>query len=149
MGVTQRELEQLYKQSGHQSPNEATKEKVSKLKNVRKMVDGISFQSSIEARAYQILKLWERAGAISDLRMQSAFTLQERFRDSSGKTIRAITYSADFRFFDNATRRIRYIDAKGMVTQSFLKSIKMMKDKYPDIDVELWDKNRIKELSRC
>lgn len=149
MGITQSQLEQLYRQSGHKSPNQATKDKVSKLKNIRKVVDGISFQSSIEARAYQILKLWERAGAISDLRMQPAFTLQERFRDNSGRTIRAITYSADFRFFDNATRKLRFVDAKGMVTQAFKKSIKMLKDKHPDVDIEIWDKTRIQELSRC
>lgn len=147
--MTQAQFEQLCKRAGAQSPNQATKEKASKLKNVKKMVDGITFDSSLEAKAFQFLKLWQLSGAISDLRMQPAFTLQERFKDGTGKTIRSITYSADFRFFDTAQRRIRYVDAKGHVTQIFLRTMKMMKEKFPDVEIEIWDKDKVRELARC
>lgn len=149
MGITQAELETLYKRSGHVSPNELVKVKAAKLGNIRKMVDGISFQSSIEATVYQILKLWKNAGQIRDLRMQPTFTLQERFKDESGRTVNAIHYSADFRFYDEKERRVRFVDAKGHVTQAFLRSMKMMKDKHPDVEVEIWDKAKVRELSRC
>lgn len=148
MGITAAQLDQLYHNLGRKTPTEQLKDKASKLKNVAKVVNGIAFQSSLESQAYRILKLWETAGAISELRMQPAFTLQESFRDGSGKTIKSIRYSADFRFFDNETRRVRYVDAKGFITQAFSRTMKLMANKFPDVDIELWDKAKIKELSR-
>lgn len=149
MGITQAELETLYKRSGHVSPNESVKVKISKLGNIRKMVDGISFDSSSEASAYQVLKLWKCAGHIRDLRMQPTFTLQERFKDESGRTVNAIHYSADFSFYDESQRRVRTVDIKGHITQAFTRTMKLMKNKYPDIEVEIWDKAKVRELSRC
>ena len=148
------DVAQLYRNQGRPVPSELCgkqeiKERAAKLGNVKKQMDGITFDSSMEATAYQILKQWELAGAISDLRMQPAFTLQERFKDGQGRTVRSITYSADFRFFDNESQRVRHVDVKGHVTQAFLKSMKQMKDKFPNIEIELWDRKKVKELSRC
>jgi len=63
------------------------------------VVDGIGFDSKKEAHRYGELKLMELAGEISNLRIQPKFTLQEKFK-YKGKTIRAITYTADFRYLE-------------------------------------------------
>lgn len=149
MGISHAELDQLYRNMGRATPTEILKAKASKLGNVKKQYNAITFDSALECEAYRILKLWETAGVISDLRLQPSFTLQEGFSDSRGVRVKPIRYSADFRFCDNETRKIRYVDAKGHYTQAFLKSMKMMKDKFPDVTIEIWDKSKIKELSRC
>lgn len=146
MGLTRSELDRIYRNLGRPSPDDKVREKASKLGNVRKEVGGVRFQSSLEARAYRILKLWETAGAISDLRLQPSFTLQEFFKDSTGKSVNPIKYSADFRFYDNTNHVLRYIDAKGFVTKAFSKSMKQMKDKFPDVHIEIWTRDTIKEL---
>lgn len=49
---------------------------MSKYKNIRTVVDGISFASKAEATRYGELKLLERAGEICDLKIQPIFRLQ-------------------------------------------------------------------------
>jgi len=154
MGLSNADVAAMYRRQGRQVPPEfAGKEeiraKVSKMRNEKKVVNGITFDSALEATAYQVLRQWELAGAIEDLRMQPAFTLQERFKDAQGRTVNMMTYSADFRFYDRVAKRVRHIDAKGHITQAFLKSMKQMKDKFPDVEIELWNRDKIKELSRA
>lgn len=149
MGITQSQFDELCRRAGTPTDAEKLRVKASKLKNVKKQVGDITFDSALEAMAFQVLSLWLKAGAISDLRLQPGFTLQEKFRDATtGKTTNSIRYSADFRFFDETARKTRYVDAKGMVTQAFFRTMKMMKNKFPDVEIELWDREKIKELSR-
>ena len=68
----------------------------SKYGNVRTELDGHSFDSLKEAQRYAELKLLERAGEISDLRMQVPYTLQPEYFDRDGKKIAPIRYYADF-----------------------------------------------------
>jgi hypothetical protein len=147
MGFTPAEAAELCRRAGAPIPECPVKAKASKLSNVKKQIDGIKFDSSSEATAYQILKQWERAGAISDLRLQPSFTLQEFFKDSQGHPVNSIKYSADFSFREGA--RLRYVDVKGHVTQAFERTMKLMKDRHPDIEIEIWDKAKVKEMSRC
>ena len=58
----------------------------------------IRFDSQKEARRYDQLAARLRAGEIRDLRLQQTFTLQEAYVSSSGDTVRAITYKADFTY---------------------------------------------------
>jgi Protein of unknown function (DUF1064) len=152
-GLSPSDVAQLYRNQGREVPAElqtgSKPEKRHKYGRIKKESDEITFDSTSEANAYTILKLWESAGAISDLRLQPTFTLQERFKDSGGKTVRGIRYSADFQFFDKAENRIRYVDVKGVITAAFERTIKLMKDKHPTVTIEVWDRTKIKELSRC
>lgn len=67
-----------------------------KYNNQKKTVDGITFDSILEARRYIILKARLEAGTISDLRLQPHYTIMEGYKDLSGTYIRPVQYIADF-----------------------------------------------------
>ena len=92
------------------------------------IIDDIKFDSKKEARRYKELKLLERAGKIQELELQPKFILQERFVYQS-KTIRAITYVADFKYKKGG--EIIVEDTKGFRTEVFNIKAKMFKNKYP------------------
>ena len=109
--------------------------KPSKYGNVKKAIDNITFDSTGEANYYNQLKLLQRGGAIKGFKLQPQFVLQESFKHA-GKTIRAITYKADFEVTDNAGH-IYYVDFKSEATAKnkvYLLKKKMLLFKYPDID---------------
>lgn len=64
------------------------------------------FDSAAEADRYDELRLLERAGQISELVTQPKWELQPRFRGPDGKTVRAITYAADFSYLDSDGRLV-------------------------------------------
>lgn len=94
-------------------------------------VDGIKFDSIREAERYQELKLLEAAGEILHLELQPVVVIQDKFI-YQGKTIRAITYRADFAYFDHAVNRAVIEDVKGMETDVFMIKKKMFLKKYGD-----------------
>ena len=51
-----------------------------KYNNQKKTVDGITFDSILEARRYTVLKSRLEAGTISDLRLQPHYTIMEGLR---------------------------------------------------------------------
>ena len=53
----------------------------SKLQSIECIVDGIKFQSRLEARRYTQLKEMEKDGIIHNLVLQPKFLLQEKFED--------------------------------------------------------------------
>lgn len=71
--------------------------KPSKYRNKKTVVDGISFDSKKEAARYCELKLLEKAGKISCLKLQPEFVLQEKFR-YAGHMFRAIGFRGDFQY---------------------------------------------------
>lgn len=81
----------------------------SKFKNKIATIDGIKFRSQAEARRYQQLKLLERAGEISHLKLQPRYPLEV-----NGKKI--CTYVADYEYFDWRTESIVTEDVKGART---------------------------------
>jgi hypothetical protein len=146
--VTTRDASALYARAGFTPPPEIAAPKLSKMRNVRKEAFGITFASCLEAKAYTILRLWQMSGAIRDLELQPAFVLQGDFRQE-GKAVRAIRYLADFKFFDVAQGRVRYVDTKGIETPMFKLKRKMMRLHFPDVDLEIWNAQKVKELARC
>ena len=72
----------------------------SKYGNVKVELDGHTFDSKKEAARYAELKWLEDIRAISDLKLQVPFELQPGFKDRKGKRHRAITYVADFTYYD-------------------------------------------------
>ena len=107
---------------------------MSKYHSKKVIVDGITFDSKKEAIRYQELKILERAGTIKDLRLQYQFILQPPFR-KNGKAIRAITYVADFVYFDNERMKNVVEDVKGFKTDVYTLKRKMFEYKYPDLTI--------------
>lgn len=70
---------------------------MSKYYNKKVQVDMYVFDSIAESIRYKELKLLEKAGEISELKLQPRFLLQEAFRKNS-KTYRKIEYIADFMY---------------------------------------------------
>lgn len=95
-----------------------------KYRNRKTVVDGITFDSAKEASRYQELKLLERAGKISDLRLQVSFELcPVVYLD--GRKQRPMCYVADF-VYDEAGKTITE-DAKGFKTKEYRDKRKLMK----------------------
>lgn len=102
-------------------------------------VDGIEFPSKHEANRYCELKLLERAGEISDLRLQVDFELipnqyrTEKRYGKNGKELkdkevlleRKVVYRADFVYTDKDGSMV-VEDTKGFKTKEYLIKRKLM-----------------------
>ena len=97
-------------------------------------VDGITFDSKKEANRYCELKLLEKAGKIKDLELQHQFVLQPPFK-KNGKTIRAITYVADFTYYDLERMKNVVEDVKGYKTDVYQIKKKIFEYKYPGLTI--------------
>lgn len=69
-----------------------------KYRNRKTVYAGIKFDSRKELRRFIELSELERAGEISDLRLQQNFTLQEAYTKPDGERVRGIVYRADFTY---------------------------------------------------
>ena len=107
---------------------------MSKYRSKKVTVDGITFMSKKEAKRYCELKLLERAGKIKDLQLQYQFILQPPFK-KNGKTIRAITYVADFVYFDMERMKNVVEDVKGYKTDVYQLKRKMFEYRFPDLTI--------------
>lgn len=85
---------------------------------------GIRFDSKKECQYFIYLEALEAQGMISELKRQVRFTLQPSFKHQ-GKTIRAITYVADFTYVDS-DGKYHIIDTKGVKTDVYLLKKKIM-----------------------
>ena len=82
---------------------------------IRTEVDGIKFDSKLEARHWQRLCLLQSAGQISDLERQVKIVLLGRDGPILTPTGRPMTYVADFVWRENGAEVIA--DAKGFQTE--------------------------------
>lgn len=105
--------------------------KGAKYQNKKVTVDNIEFDSIAEARRYELLKLMEQAGTISDLRLQPRFELQRGFTDNDGVKQRAISYVADFQYDEDGRRVVE--DVKGTRTKEYLLKKKLFLYRYFDL----------------
>lgn len=88
----------------------------SKYQNKKIEYDGKKFDSKKEARRYQELKLMERAGVISDVQCQVAFTLVEKVKFSNEERAKpAIRYFADFVYMKDGVKIVE--DVKSDATR--------------------------------
>lgn len=69
-----------------------------KFNNKKIIIEGIVFDSKLEAKRYKELKFLEQKGLIRDLQLQKKYLLQPKYRKNN-RTIREITYRADFSYF--------------------------------------------------
>ncbi len=95
----------------------------SKYRNRMTVVDGITFDSKREAERYKELRLLERGGLITDLRLQVPFELIPK---QPGE--RAVKYVADFVYTENG--RMVVEDVKGYRTDVYRLKRRMMQAKY-------------------
>ncbi len=103
-----------------------------KYRNIKTIIDGITFSSKHEAKDYSELKLRLKAGEIKDLELQPKFVLQEKFIDRFGVKHREIAYRADFKYEDLMRNEIVVQDSKGVRTKEFILKKKLFLLKYPE-----------------
>lgn len=90
---------------------------ISKYRNKIVIIDGIRFDSMLEGERYKTLRIAERGGAISDLKLQVPFELKV-----NGLLI--CKYIADFTYIQNGKLVVN--DAKGVQTKEFKLKQKLM-----------------------
>lgn len=116
-----------------------------KYGNKKITLDGITFDSRKEANRYRELKLLEKAGKISHLRLQVKFILipaqyeqsKEKYQRGAKKGLykrgklleRECAYIADFVYIDADGKKI-VEDTKGMRTKDYIIKRKLMLHKY-------------------
>lgn len=101
----------------------------SKYNNKKVTLDGITFDSKIEASYYEHLKQLEQQGIISEFLMQKEYIVFEGYT-KGGKKVLPIKYKADFEvhYPDN---RIEVIDIKGFETADFKLKKKLFEYRFP------------------
>ena len=77
--------------------------KYNKLRNIKTQIDGITFDSKLEAKRYCELKLLVKACEISDLKLQHPFPLVESCI-LNGRKKPGIKYLADFVYTKNGEK---------------------------------------------
>lgn len=102
-------------------------EKKSKYSSAKTDVDGVRFDSKKEAEFYAELKLREKAGEISHLRLQPRYLLQEAFKHE-GKQYREMEYVADFEYIENGETVV--VDVKGFRTAVYMLKRKLFLYRY-------------------
>ncbi|RKZ75172.1 MAG: hypothetical protein DRR19_29510 [Candidatus Parabeggiatoa sp. nov. 1] len=111
------------------------KSRRNKYHAVKTMIDGLTFDSKKEATRYRELKLLEKQGLITDLKLQPAYLLQEGFR-YAGKMVRSVQYFADFEYKQNG--KIIVEDTKGMETDVFKLKRKLFWFRYPELELRVF-----------
>lgn len=101
----------------------------SKYNAVKTEIDGHKFDSRFEAEHYASLKLLERAGVISELKLQPRFLLQEGFTYNGHKE-RKIEYVADFQYTKDGETIVEDTKSKATRTQVYMLKRKLFLYKY-------------------
>lgn len=89
--------------------------------------NGIRFDSSIEQRRYQSLRLLEAAGIIEALRHHPRYTLTDAC-EVEGVKQRAVVYEADFEYLHDG--RTVTEDVKGFITPEAKRKMKQFAARY-------------------
>lgn len=123
---------------------------MNKYKNKKIVIDGIEFDSRLEANRYCQLKILERAREIKDLRRQVEFIIQPSYKKNN-KTIRAIKYIADFVYYDVKKKKTIIEDTKGFKNEVYRIKKKIFEYKYPELEIveirreDLWKRLKRKQ----
>lgn len=121
-----------------------------KYHNTKMIVDGIKFDSRLEAERYEQLKILERAGIIRDLELHPEYELIPLFR-KNGRTWRRAVYKADFRYILAEDDRIIIEDVKGstaMITDVFRLKQKLFEYLYPDYTISIVTSKDIRKFQK-
>ena len=110
-----------------------------KYHNKKTFIDGIKFDSKLEAERYAQLKMMERAGIIRNLELQPEYELIPSFK-KDGKTWRKTVYKADFRYILCEDDKTIIEDVKGstaVITDVFRLKQKLFEYKYPELTIKI------------
>ncbi len=105
-----------------------------KYKNKKTTIDGLIFASKLEAKRYTELKLLEKQGIITNLKLQPSYDIIPSFKKNN-KTYRKSTYKADFSYYDNETNREVVEDTKGFKTPVYMLKKKLFEYQYPNLTI--------------
>lgn len=108
--------------------------KQNKMRSQKTVIDGIKFDSKLEADYYCQLKILVRTGEVKSFTLQPKYLLQEKFC-KDGKTIRKMEYIADF-LVTYANGREEIIDCKGHKTRVYLNKKKLFEKLYPHLSIK-------------
>ena len=110
--------------------------KENKYHNQETVVDGIKFDSKLEATRYCQLKILQRAGEIKNLQRQVPYVLIPGYV-KNGKTIRPIKYLADFTYFDCKKNKLVIEDVKSTATRTdeYKLKKKLFEWRFPDLEI--------------
>lgn len=96
-------------------------------------INGIKFDSLMEARYYVYLLEQKNYGFVKAFHMQVPFTLMKKYRNAyTGKVVRPIEYYADF-VVEKSDGTLEAIDVKGVETEVFKIKQKLFGSIYPHI----------------
>ena len=101
---------------------------MTKYRNMKTTIDGIKFDSKLEAKRYMELSVLLKAGKIEKLQVHPSFELIPSYR-KNGKTVRKTVYEADFSYFRDGKYVIE--DVKGVETAVFRLKKKLFEYRYP------------------
>lgn len=121
-----------------------------KYHNTKTVLDGIKFDSKLEAERYAQLKMMECAGVIRDLELQPEYELIPSFK-KDGKTWRKTVYKADFRYILCDGDKTIIEDVKGsasVITDVFRLKQKLFEYKYPDYTISIVTSKDIRKFQR-
>lgn len=121
-----------------------------KYHNKKTIVDGIKFDSRLEAERYAQLKILERAGVIRDLELHPEYELIPLFR-KGGKTWRRSVYKADFRYILCEDDKTIIEDVKGsaaMITDVFRLKQKLFEYLYPELAISIVTSKDIRKFQK-
>lgn len=110
--------------------------KENKYHNIKIEYDGIKFDSVREKNRYVTLKELEKYGLIKELELQKVFELQPKYINNNGEHIKAITYKADFYYYDNKLNKYVVEDTKGFKTDVYKLKKKMFEYVYPNLTIK-------------
>lgn len=98
-------------------------------------VNGITFDSRLEADRFEQLQWLLKAGEISDLWLQVELQVNHgRIDPETGEKIRSTNYVADFMYVDKGQHKIIIEDTKGMETPDFRLKWNLAKSQYPEYE---------------
>lgn len=106
-----------------------------KYNNKKTVIDGITFDSNLEAKRYKELKKLEKEGLIKELKLQPNYELIPSFK-KNGTVYRKTSYRADFMYFDNNLNKYIVEDVKGFKTDIYLIKKKLFEYKYQDLEIK-------------
>ena len=107
-------------------------------------INGIKFDSKLEADKYIHLLTLEKIGKIKDLKLQVPFELlvkqQKQEKDyipsiGKGKTIRNISYYADFVYTRTSDNQKVILDSKGRTSEVYKLKVKLLRACYPSYSI--------------
>ena len=141
--MTETQYQELCARAGISPLAGSGKAKAHKYNATKKTVEGITFDSAGEARAFALLNMWEKAGAISNLERQPRYTLMDGYVDPVGRKVRSMAYVPDFRFIRDG--RTVVVDFKGFRTEAYKLKAKLFRRRYPDLVFEEWTTETLKQ----